>query len=102
MRGSRSVSRERNVDARPAVDRGTEVLPAAVVSFDKIGNLLRVGAHPHHWLTDSDPAVERSFHAFVGADGYALTDLRGDLNRFATLLGGGLEIPAQHLHAEPF
>lgn len=38
MRGSRSVSRERNVDACPAVDRGTEVLPAAAVSLDEVGN----------------------------------------------------------------
>ncbi|WP_194853192.1 hypothetical protein [Nocardia sp. SYP-A9097] len=53
------------------------------------------------WLTDSDPAVAQSFHAFVGADGYALSDLRADLNRFAALLGG-LEIPAHDLHSEPF
>jgi len=54
-----------------------------------------------NWLTDSDPAVARSFHAFFGAGGYALTDLRGDLNGFAALLGG-LEIPAHDLHTEPF
>lgn len=54
-----------------------------------------------NWLTDSHPAVAQSFHAFVGADGYALTDLQANLNRFATLLGG-LEIPAHDLHTEPF
>lgn len=52
-------------------------------------------------LTDSDPDVAQSFHAFVGADGYALTDLQADLNRFATLLNG-LEISAHDLHTEPF
>ncbi|WP_328387412.1 hypothetical protein [Nocardia sp. NBC_00416] len=52
------------------------------------------------WLTGSDPAVARSLHAFVGADGYPLTDLHVSLNRFATLLGG-LEIPARDLHTEP-
>ncbi|WP_280499064.1 hypothetical protein [Nocardia farcinica] len=50
-----------------------------------------------NWLTGSGPAVAQSFRAFVGADGYALTDLHTDLNRFATLLGG-LEIPAHDLH----
>ncbi|MBF6332249.1 hypothetical protein [Nocardia transvalensis] len=54
-----------------------------------------------NWLTSSDQTVAQSFHAFVGAEGYALTDLRGDLNRFATLLGG-LEIPGHDLHTEPF
>jgi hypothetical protein len=54
-----------------------------------------------NWLTGSDPAVAQSFHAFVGADGYTLTDLRADLNRFTTVLEG-LKIPAHDLHAEPY
>ncbi len=52
---------------------------------------------PWSHSADSDLVVAHSFHTFVGADGYTLTDLR-DLNRFAALLGG-LEIPAHDLHA---
>ncbi|WP_019925496.1 hypothetical protein [Nocardia sp. BMG111209] len=53
------------------------------------------------WLTGSDPAIARSFHAFVGTDGYTLTDLQADLNRFATLFNGH-QIPAHDPHTEPF
>ncbi|MEV6340549.1 hypothetical protein AB0M12_38240 [Nocardia vinacea] len=53
------------------------------------------------WLTGSDPAIARSFRAFVGADGPTLTDLQADLNQFATLLNN-LKIPAHDLPTEPF
>lgn len=53
------------------------------------------------WLTGSDPAVAQSFHAFVAATGYTLTDLQADLNRFAAMLTG-LPIPAHDFRTEPF
>jgi hypothetical protein len=40
------------------------------------------------WITGSGPAVEQSFRAFIGSDGYTLIDLQFDLDRFASLLSG--------------
>jgi hypothetical protein len=40
------------------------------------------------WLADDDQCLAESFSRFVGNDGYDISELRGDLSRFACLLGG--------------
>ncbi len=42
----------------------------------------------HDWTGYLPAIVSRSLAGYVGGEGYGLDDLRGDLARFAFLLGG--------------
>jgi len=42
----------------------------------------------HDWTGHLPVLVSRSLASYIGGEGYGLDDLRGDLARFAFLLGG--------------
>ncbi len=53
------------------------------------------------WLAGAGPGVTQSFSQFVGSDGYSVEELRSDLDRFISLLGGS-PVSERTVQAEPF
>ncbi|WP_039803855.1 hypothetical protein [Nocardia araoensis] len=53
------------------------------------------------WLAGAAPAITQSFTAFVGSNGYTLTDLRANLDRFVGILGGATTAD-RYLDNEPY
>lgn len=52
----------------------------------------------HQWLARDPGRLAASLDEFVGHPGYGIQDLRGDLERFAFLLGGS---DGEHLFGLP-
>lgn len=63
-------------------------MTAVALTADAVVELTELLEFVHDWIDHTPNAMATSLAGFTGSAGYDLDELRGDLARFAFLLGG--------------